>query len=210
MPLLYGSIAGYKVRRPPVDWAGRLRFASTAWRARLRCLFGVGLRTLRRGVFRLLAISTLRTYNAARIVLYNAPFREHGPEHRMQSHFASIVMLLITMVIWGSTFVVIKGINDQVQPFTLVGAAVGHDDHDGADRRRAVLRGIQLFAGVHVRRAGRAGSELHSCNDGAGRGRVAARARVGIALDRHRAVDGRRVDRVLGLGRAGGQCESAG
>jgi len=37
----------------------------------------------------------------------------------MQSHFASIVMLLITMVIWGSTFVVTKGINDQVQPFTL-------------------------------------------------------------------------------------------
>ena len=37
----------------------------------------------------------------------------------MQSHFASIVMLLVTMVIWGSTFVVTKRINDQVQPFTL-------------------------------------------------------------------------------------------
>ena len=45
----------------------------------------------------------------------------------MQSHFASIVMLLITMVIWGSTFVVTKGINDQVQPFTLafVRVAIG-------------------------------------------------------------------------------------
>jgi len=37
----------------------------------------------------------------------------------MQSHLASIFMLLITMVIWGSTFVVTKGINEQVQPFTL-------------------------------------------------------------------------------------------
>lgn len=48
----------------------------------------------------------------------------------MQSHFASIVMLLITMVIWGSTFVVTKGVNDQVGPFALafvrvaIGAAV--------------------------------------------------------------------------------------
>ena len=86
----------------------------------------------------------------------------------MQSHLASILMLLVTMVIWGSTFVVTKGINEQVppftlafvrvaigalvllgcawsgrprrQPFALVGAAVGHDDHDGAGRRGAVLR----------------------------------------------------------------------
>jgi drug/metabolite transporter (DMT)-like permease len=45
----------------------------------------------------------------------------------MQSHFASIVMLLVTMLIWGSTFVVTKGINDQVQPFTLafVRVAIG-------------------------------------------------------------------------------------
>src|ERR1043165_5589105 len=45
----------------------------------------------------------------------------------MQSHLASIVMLLVTMVIWGSTFVVTKGINDQVQPFTLafVRVAIG-------------------------------------------------------------------------------------
>ena len=36
-------------------------------------------------------------------------------------------MLVITMVIWGSTFVVTKGINDQVQPFTLafVRVAIG-------------------------------------------------------------------------------------
>ena len=99
----------------------------------------------------------------------------------MQSHLASILMLLITMVIWGSTFVVTKGVNDQVppftlafvrvaigalvllacalrpagarrQPFALVGAALGHDDQHGADRCRAVLRGVQLLAGVHVRR----------------------------------------------------------
>jgi drug/metabolite transporter (DMT)-like permease len=45
----------------------------------------------------------------------------------MQSHFASILMLLVTMVIWGSTFVVTKGINDQVPPFTLafVRVAIG-------------------------------------------------------------------------------------
>lgn len=45
----------------------------------------------------------------------------------MQSHLASIVMLGVTMVIWGSTFVVTKGINDQVQPFTLafVRVAIG-------------------------------------------------------------------------------------
>lgn len=45
----------------------------------------------------------------------------------MQSHFASILMLLVTMVIWGSTFVVTKGINDQVPPFALafVRVAIG-------------------------------------------------------------------------------------
>jgi drug/metabolite transporter (DMT)-like permease len=45
----------------------------------------------------------------------------------MQSHLASVLMLLVTMVIWGSTFVVTKGINDQVQPFTLafVRVAIG-------------------------------------------------------------------------------------
>ncbi len=37
----------------------------------------------------------------------------------MQSHFTSILMLLVTMVIWGSTFVVTKGINEQVPPFVL-------------------------------------------------------------------------------------------
>jgi drug/metabolite transporter (DMT)-like permease len=37
----------------------------------------------------------------------------------MQSHYRSILMLLVTMVIWGSTFVVTKGINEQVPPFTL-------------------------------------------------------------------------------------------
>ena len=45
----------------------------------------------------------------------------------MQSHLASIIMLLVTMVIWGSTFVVTKGVNEQVQPFTLalVRVAIG-------------------------------------------------------------------------------------
>ncbi len=45
----------------------------------------------------------------------------------MQFHSASVLMLLVTMVIWGSTFVVTKGINDQVPPFTLafVRVAIG-------------------------------------------------------------------------------------
>ena len=45
----------------------------------------------------------------------------------MQSHLGSIIMLLVTMVIWGSTFVVTKGVNEQVQPFTLalVRVAIG-------------------------------------------------------------------------------------
>ena len=45
----------------------------------------------------------------------------------MQIHSTSVLMLLVTMVIWGSTFVVTKGINDQVQPFTLafVRVAIG-------------------------------------------------------------------------------------
>jgi drug/metabolite transporter (DMT)-like permease len=45
----------------------------------------------------------------------------------MQSHSTSILMLLVTMVIWGSTFVVTKGINEQVPPFALafVRVAIG-------------------------------------------------------------------------------------
>lgn len=37
----------------------------------------------------------------------------------MSPHYRSILMLLVTMLIWGSTFVVTKGINEQVPPFTL-------------------------------------------------------------------------------------------
>ena len=127
----------------------------------------------------------------------------------MQSHLASILMLLVTMVIWGSTFVVTKGINEQVPPFTLafvrvaIGALVllacalirqarggshsrwsalpwGTMISHGVGRCGAVLRSLQLLAGVHVRLAGGAGPELYSRDDGAGRGRVAARARLGL------------------------------
>src|ERR1700754_2410528 len=127
MPLLYGWIAGYKVRRPAAGLAGRLRLRCHAWRPRLRCLLGVDLRTLRRGVLRLLAISTLRTGKRRASYFTMRPFGNTAPEHSMQSHLASILMLLVTMVIWGSTFVVTKGINDQVQPFTLafVRVAIG-------------------------------------------------------------------------------------
>jgi len=58
----------------------------------------------------------------------------------MQSHFASVLMLLVTMVIWGSTFVVTKGINDQVQPFTLAFV-------------RVAIGAIVLFACALVRQA---------------------------------------------------------
>jgi drug/metabolite transporter (DMT)-like permease len=58
----------------------------------------------------------------------------------MQSHLASILMLLVTMVIWGSTFVVTKGINDQVGPFTLAFV-------------RVAIGALVLLAGAFVRQA---------------------------------------------------------
>jgi len=58
----------------------------------------------------------------------------------MQSHLSSILMLLFTMVIWGSTFVVTKGINDQVQPFTLAFV-------------RVAIGALVLLAGAFVRQA---------------------------------------------------------
>ena len=65
----------------------------------------------------------------------------------MQSHFAAIVMLLVTMVIWGSTFVVTKGINDQVQPFTLAFVRVAI----GASVLLACALVRQARGGVHSR-----------------------------------------------------------
>lgn len=58
----------------------------------------------------------------------------------MQSHLASIITLVITMVIWGSTFVVTKGINDQVQPFTLAFV-------------RVAIGALVLLVGAFVRQA---------------------------------------------------------
>jgi drug/metabolite transporter (DMT)-like permease len=58
----------------------------------------------------------------------------------MQSHLTSILMLLVTMVIWGSTFVVTKGINDQVGPFTLAFV-------------RVAIGALVLLAGAFVRQA---------------------------------------------------------
>jgi drug/metabolite transporter (DMT)-like permease len=42
----------------------------------------------------------------------------------MTSNHRSVLMLLLTMIVWGSTFVVTKGINEQVPPFTLAFARV--------------------------------------------------------------------------------------
>jgi drug/metabolite transporter (DMT)-like permease len=42
----------------------------------------------------------------------------------MASNYRSVLMLLLTMIVWGSTFVVTKGINEQVPPFTLAFARV--------------------------------------------------------------------------------------
>jgi drug/metabolite transporter (DMT)-like permease len=58
----------------------------------------------------------------------------------MQSHLSSILMLLVTMLIWGSTFVVTKGVNDQVQPFTLAFI-------------RVAIGALVLLAGACVRQA---------------------------------------------------------
>jgi drug/metabolite transporter (DMT)-like permease len=65
----------------------------------------------------------------------------------MQSHLASILMLLVTMVIWGSTFVVTKGINDQVGPFTLAFV-------------RVAIGALVLLASAFVRQA-RGGAHSH-------------------------------------------------
>jgi drug/metabolite transporter (DMT)-like permease len=58
----------------------------------------------------------------------------------MQSHLSSILMLVITMVIWGSTFVVTKSVNEQVQPFTLAFI-------------RVAIGALVLLAGAFVRQA---------------------------------------------------------
>jgi len=58
----------------------------------------------------------------------------------MQSHLSSILMLVFTMVIWGSTFVVTKSVNDQVQPFTLAFV-------------RVAIGALVLLAGAFVRQA---------------------------------------------------------
>jgi drug/metabolite transporter (DMT)-like permease len=137
----------------------------------------------------------------------------------MQSHFASIVMLLVTMVIWGSTFVVTKGINDQVQPFTLafVRVAIGalvllacalvRQARGGTHARWSTLPwgtmtsmaliGVVLYYAVFnyslVYTSAAQGALVQSC----------------IALDWHRTVDDRSADRVLRLGGTVGRCEPA-
>jgi drug/metabolite transporter (DMT)-like permease len=42
----------------------------------------------------------------------------------MAANHRSVLMLLLTMIVWGSTFVVTKGINEQIPPFTLAFARV--------------------------------------------------------------------------------------
>jgi drug/metabolite transporter (DMT)-like permease len=95
------------------------------------------LRVVRRGVLRLLAIQRSmrnaangfsavarndckrrRATACATQVLYN---RGSFPGNRteMFRHTRSVFMLLLTMLIWGSTFVVTKGVIDQLPPFTL-------------------------------------------------------------------------------------------
>ena len=161
MPLLYGWIAGYSVRRPAAGLAGRLRFASTAWRARLRCLFGADLRTLRRGVLRLLAISTLRTGNeqesgahrtlqcalsetrAGTLDAVSPGFHPHAAGHdgdlgqhvrRDQGHQRPGAAVHAGVRARGDRRARAAGLRARPagarrQPFALVGAALGHDDH---------------------------------------------------------------------------------
>jgi len=56
MPLLYGSIAGYRVRNPAGAMGFLLRVAATLRRAALRCGVTVVLRDERRPALRLLAM----------------------------------------------------------------------------------------------------------------------------------------------------------
>ncbi len=84
----------------------------------------------------------------------------------MKSHLGSILMLLVTMVIWGSTFVVTKGVNDQVPPFTLAFV-------------RVAIGALVLFAFALVRRA-RGGS--HTPWSALPWGTIVTMGMVGVAL----------------------------
>ncbi|HEX4973081.1 MAG TPA: DMT family transporter [Steroidobacteraceae bacterium] len=84
----------------------------------------------------------------------------------MQSHLASILMLLVTMVIWGSTFAVTKSVNDQVQPFTLAFI-------------RVAIGAVVLLAGAFVRQV-RGGA--HSNWSALPWGRMLAMALIGVVV----------------------------
>jgi drug/metabolite transporter (DMT)-like permease len=84
----------------------------------------------------------------------------------MQSHLSSILMLVITMVIWGSTFVVTKSLNDQVQPFTLAFV-------------RVAIGALVLLAGAFVRQA-RGGA--HSPWSALPWGTIVAMALLGVVV----------------------------
>ncbi len=84
----------------------------------------------------------------------------------MKSHLGSILMLLVTMVIWGSTFVVTKGVNDQVLPFTLAFV-------------RVAIGALVLFAFALVRQA-RGGS--HTPWSALPWGTIVTMGMVGVAL----------------------------
>lgn len=84
----------------------------------------------------------------------------------MQSHLASILMLVVTMVIWGSTFVVTKSVNGQVQPFTLAFV-------------RVAIGALVLLVGAFVRQA-RGGA--HSPWAALPWGTMAAMALLGVVV----------------------------
>jgi drug/metabolite transporter (DMT)-like permease len=84
----------------------------------------------------------------------------------MQSHLSSILMLVVTMLIWGSTFVVTKSVNDQVQPFTLAFV-------------RVAIGALVLLAGAFVRQA-RGGA--HSPWAALPWGAMAAMALLGVVV----------------------------
>jgi drug/metabolite transporter (DMT)-like permease len=75
-------------------------------------------------------------------------------------------MLLVTMVIWGSTFVVTKGVNDQVGPFTLAFV-------------RVAIGALILLGGAFVRQA-RGGA--HSRWSALPWGTMVTMALVGVVL----------------------------
>lgn len=86
-----------------------------------------------------------------------------APQHR------SILMLLLTMIVWGSTFVVTKGINEQIPPFTLAFA-------------RVAIGALILMPFLILRPAGAAGNPRAPARAALPWGTISLMGLIGVAL----------------------------